>query len=185
MLAGLWPLNQHVCWSIVTQYCMSAGDGFSICYTCWYGVSLSAVPAGLVLHIDHSFWFGTSLSAMPVDVVPHYWSCLLVWCLTVGYVFWCGASLYAMPVGVVPHYRPCLLVRFAIQPTFWLVECRWKRDGYKSGASLTDAPITYDMFANLVPLSDMPACTVQLYQTCMLGTRVCKVLLHQARNLVC
>ena len=44
--------------------------------------------------------------------------------------------------------------------------------------------ITSDMFANLVPLSDMPACTLQLYQTCMLGKRVRKVLLHQARNLV-
>ena len=26
------------------------------------------------------------------------------------------------------------------------------------------------MFADPVPLSDMPACTVQLYQTCMLGS---------------
>ena len=63
---------------------------------------------------------------MPVGVVPHYKSCLLVWCLTVGHVFWCFASLYAMPVGVVLHYRPSLLVRFALQPTFWLVECRPK-----------------------------------------------------------
>ena len=30
--------------------------------------------------------------------------------------------------------------------------------------------ITLDMFANLVPFSDMPVCTVQLYQTCMLGS---------------
>ena len=30
--------------------------------------------------------------------------------------------------------------------------------------------ITSDMPADLVPLSDMPACTVQLYQTCMLGS---------------
>ena len=30
--------------------------------------------------------------------------------------------------------------------------------------------ITSDMSAVLVPLSDMPACTVQLYQTCMLGS---------------
>ena len=125
---------------------------FSICYTCWYGVSPSAVSAGMVSHfqqcllllcfiIGHAFSFGVSLSAMPVGVVSHYRSCLLVWCLTVSHVFWCGASLYAMPVGVVPHYRPCLLVRFALQLTFWLVECRRKRDGYKSGATLTEVTL--------------------------------------------
>ena len=48
--------------------------------------------------------------------------------------------------------------------------------------------ITSDMFADPVPLSDMPACTVQ--QAMHSGiiysdTRVCKVLLHQARYLVC
>ena len=49
------------------------------------------------------------------------------------------------------------------------------------------------MPADPVPLSDLPVCTVQLYQTCILGlffqiysnTRVCKVLLYQARHLVC
>ena len=30
--------------------------------------------------------------------------------------------------------------------------------------------ITSDISADPVPLSDMPACTVQLYQTCMLGS---------------
>ena len=30
--------------------------------------------------------------------------------------------------------------------------------------------ITFDMFADPVPISDMPACKVQLYQTCMLGS---------------
>ena len=30
--------------------------------------------------------------------------------------------------------------------------------------------ITSDMSADPVPLSDMPACTVQLYQSCMLGS---------------
>ena len=116
---------------------------FSIWYTYWYGVPLSAVSVCMVSHYQlyllvwcfitiHAFWFwfGTSLSAMPVGVVPHYRSYHLVWCLTVGHVFWCGASLYAMHVGVVSHYS--LLVRFVLQPTFWLVECRRKRDGYKS-----------------------------------------------------
>ena len=46
------------------------------------------------------------------------------------------------------------------------------------------------MFADPVPLSDMPACTVKLFQICMLTefiysyTRVCKVRLHQARKMV-
>ena len=71
-----------------------------------------------------------------------------------------------MPVGLLPHYRPCLLVRFALQPTVWLVECRGKRDGYKYGATLTDVPL----HQTCVPLSKMPACTVQLYQTRMLGS---------------
>ena len=35
---------------------------------------------------------------------------------------------------------------------------------------LLQGDITSDMCADLVPLSDMPACTVQLYQTCMLGS---------------
>ena len=61
MLAGLWPLNQHACWPLVTQYCMSAGIVLlyllflliwclSTSPACWYGISLSAVPAGVVLH---------------------------------------------------------------------------------------------------------------------------------------
>ena len=46
-----------------------------------------------------------------------------------------------MSVGVVPHYRPCLLVRFALQLTFCLVECRGKWGGYKSCATLTEVPL--------------------------------------------
>ena len=65
-----------------------------------------------------------------------------------------------------------------------LAECRWKKDGYSFRCDITS-----DMSADPVPLSDMHACTVQLYQTCMLGsfidTRVCIVLLYQARHLVC
>ena len=86
---------------------------FSICYICWYGVSLSAVSAGMVSHYH--------------GVVLH-----------IGHTFRLGTSLSAMPVGVVPYSMPCLLVRFAIQPTFLLVECRRKWDGYKSGATLTE-----------------------------------------------
>ena len=77
-----------------------------------------------------------------------------------------------MSSGVVPHYRLCLLVWYlTIGHACWSVlrfnqhvDCRQKRDGYKSDATLTD------MSTNLVPLSDMPAGTVPLYQTCMLGS---------------
>ena len=56
-----------------------------------------------------------------------------------------------------------------LQPTFILVECRWKKDGYKSGATLIWVPL-HQTSADPVSLSDMPACTVQLYQICMLGS---------------
>ena len=75
-------------------------------------------------------WYGVSLSTVPAGVVLH-----------IGHTFWFGASLSAMPVGVVPYSMPCLLVRFAIQPTYLLVECRRKWDGYKSGATLTEVPL--------------------------------------------
>ena len=116
---------------------------------------------------------------MPVGVVPHYRSCLLVWCLTVGHVFWCGDSLYAMPVGVVPHYRPSLLVCFALQPTFWKVECRPKRDRYKSGASLTEVLLhhtclliwCHSQICLLVQCNSIRhACWVHLFRyTCLLS----------------
>ena len=70
---------------------------------------------------------------MSSGVVPHYRPCLLAWYLTIGHAYW---------------------TVFPLQPTIWLVEYRGKRDGNKSGATLTD----------------MPVCTVQLYQTCMLGS---------------
>ena len=62
------------------------------------------------------------LCDVPVGMVPHYQPCLLVWCHTIGHVFWS---------------RP-------LQPTFILVECRWKKDGYKSGATYRGA-ITTDI----------------------------------------
>ena len=167
MLARLWPLNQHACWPFVTQYCMSAGgvllyllSHYQPCLLAWCFI------------IGHAFWFGTSLSAMPVDVVPHFRPCLLVWCLTVGHVFWCGASLKAMPVGVVPHYRPCLLVRFALQPAFLLVECRGNRDGYKSGATLTEMPLHQTCLLILwhSNICLLVQCNYIVYQTCMLGS---------------
>ena len=146
MLTGLWPLNQHVCWRFVTQYCMSGSVVLlyllyllvwclTISRVCWYGVSLSTVPAGVVLHIGHTFWFGTSLSAMPV-----------------------GVTMLAGPFCNSTN----ILTSWVQTEMGWLqVWCYSYR-----GA------ITSDMFANLVPLSDMPACIVQLYQTCMMGSLI-------------
>ena len=113
-------------------------------------------------------------------VVPHYQPCILVRCLTIGHAFSCGASISALHVGVVPYYRPWLLAWYlTIGHACWslatatdilLVECRWKKGGvwcylYSSLSSV----IISDIYADTVPLSDMPACNVQLYQTCMLG----------------
>ena len=116
-------------------WCLSVGHAF------WCGASLQATTG-------NSFWCGASLSAMPAGVLPHYRSCLLVWCLIINHAYWCVASLWVMPSGVVPHHQPCLLVWFlTVDHACWrgtslkatainilLVECRWKKGGYKSGA---------------------------------------------------
>ena len=110
-------------------------------------------------------------------MAPHYQPCLLVWCLTIGHAFWCGASLYVISSGVVPHYRPCLLAWYlTIGHTCWSV-LHVKRhfdqlsaDGRGVWCYSYRGAITSDMSADPVPLSDMPALTVQLYQTCMLGS---------------
>ena len=141
---------------------------FTISHACWYGVSLSAVPAGVVLHyrpcllvwyltIIHACWCGVSQQAMPFGVVPHCRSCfLVVWCLTIGHVCWRGTSLYAMPAGPFCTSTD-ILTSWVQREEGWLqVWCYSNR-----GA------ITSDMSADPVPLSDMPACTVQL---CMLGS---------------
>ena len=116
---------------------------------------------------------------MPSPVVPYYQPCILVWCLTIGHAFSCGASLSALPVGVVPHYRPCRLGWYlTIGHACLLLNChcnghftsrvQMKKDGVR--CYLYSGAIISDMSADTVPLSDMPACTVQLYQTRMLGS---------------
>ena len=120
------------------------------------------MPSGVVPHyrqcllvwchtISHDYWCIASLYVMPSGVVPYYHPYLLVCSLTIGHAFWCGASSSTMPVGVVPHYRPCLLAWFfTIGHAFWsiatainilLVECRWKKGGYKSEATSTEVPL--------------------------------------------
>ena len=123
----------------------------------WCSASSSTMPVGVVPHyrpcllvlyliIHHAYWCDASLSAMP-----------LLWCLTIDHAFWCSASSSTMPVGVISHYRPCLLAWYlTIGHAFWSiaiainilrVECRWKKGGYKSGATCTE---------------------VVLYQTCLM-----------------
>ena len=72
-----------------------------------------------------------------------------------------------MPVGVVLTIgSACWSIATATD--ILLVKCRWKKDG--GWCHLYSGAIISDMSADTVPLSDMPACTVQLYQTCMLGS---------------
>ena len=76
-----------------------------------------------------------------------------------------------MPVGVVLTIGyACWSIATATESS--LVEYKWKKDGvwcYQySGAIISD------MSADTVPLSDMPSCTVQLNQTCMLGSLIQK-----------
>ena len=120
-------------------------------YLLMWCLNISPVVLVWCLSIGHAFWCGASLQAMPSGVVPHYQPCLLVCCLTIGHAFWGGASLPTMPVGVVPHYRPCLLAWYlTLRRAFWsiatainilLVEYRWKKGGYMSGATCTDVPL--------------------------------------------
>ena len=58
-----------------------------------------------------------------------------------------------------------------LQPTFILVECRWKKDGYKFGAILTGV-LLHQSSADPMSLSDMPACMVPLTQVC----KMCRLL---------
>ena len=72
-----------------------------------------------------------------------------------------------MPVGVVLTIGyACWSIATATD--ILLVECRSKKDGV--WRYLYSGAIISDMSADTVPLSDMAACTVQLYQTCMLGS---------------
>ena len=138
---------------------------------------------------------------MPPGVVPHYQPCLLVCCLTIGHSFWCGASSSTMPVGEVPHYRPYMLAWYlTIGHAFWsittaitilLVECRWKKGGYKSGANCTEVPL-YQICLMIRCHSQIclhVQCKVLLSDThagfMNSSKHVCKVLLYQARYLVC
>ena len=97
-----------------------------------------------------------------------------------------------MPVGVVPHYRPCLLAWYlskghacwfvAIATDMLLVECRWKNDGYKSGATCTDVPLhqtcllirCHSEIFQLVPCNSIIHACGFIYS----DTHVYKVLLH-------
>ena len=85
---------------------------------------------------------------MSSGVVPHYRPCLLAWYLTIGHACWS-----------VLHFNRHFDQSVQREEVLLQVWCYSYR-----GA------ITSDMSADPVPLSDMPACTVQLYQTYMLGS---------------
>ena len=93
---------------------------------------------------------------MPDGVVPHYQQCLLVCSLSIGHACWRGTSIEVMPAGPLPHCNRYFTGRVQMGEGWLQVWCYLYR-----GA------ITSDMTAESVPLSHMPACTVQLYQTCI------------------
>ena len=119
--------------------------------------------------------------------MPHYQPCLLVCCLTIGHAFWCSTSSSTMPAGVVPHYRPCLLAWYlTIGHVFWsiatvinflLVKCRWKKDGYKSGATCTEVPLyqtclmirCHSQICLLVQCNYFQTCIAGFMNSCLLS----------------
>ena len=124
---------------------------------------------------------------------------MLVCCLTIGHAFWRDASSPTMPVGVVSHYRPCLLAWYlTIGHAFWSiaiainilrVECRWKKGGYKSGATCTEVVLyqTCLMIRSHSQICLLVQCNY-IRHACWVhesSTHVCKVLLYQATYLVC
>ena len=72
--------------------------------------------------------------------MPHCRPCLLVWCFSVGHAF-----------CVMPLYRPWRLAWYLIighacwsiatATDILLVECRWKKHGYNSVATLIEVPL--------------------------------------------
>ena len=108
-------------------------------------------------------------------MLPHNSACLLAWCLIINHAYWCIASLGAMPSGVEPQHKPCQLAwHLFIGNVFWsiattinilLVEFRWKKGGYKSGATCKEVPLYQTCL-----MVHCHSCTMQLYQTGMLGS---------------
>ena len=111
---------------------------------------------------------------------------LQVWCYSYRGVITSEMSADLVPLSDMPDYtvqlyQTCMLGSFIQihvfgQLTFWLVECRGTRDGYKSGATLTEVPLHQTcllircLLRHACLNSATLSCTVQLYQTCMLGS---------------
>ena len=173
MLAGVMPHYRPylLMWCLnispaVLVWCLNIGNAF------WCGASLQAMPSGFVSHyqpcllvccfpIGHALWRDASLSTMPIGVLPHYRPCLLVWCLIINHACWCGSSLYTIPAGVVPHHRPCLLINCHCNQHF-TSGVQMEEGWLQVWCYLYRGAIISDMSDDPVPLSDMPACLMQL-----------------------
>ena len=157
MPAVMLPLNRP----FLLVWCLTISQAF-LCgaslygRASWCGASQSAIPSGEMPHYQQCL-------LLCCHSISHYqpclmvwcliiWPCVLVWCLTISHAFWCGASLQVMTAGPRP-----------LKPTVLLVECRWKKGGYKSGDTLTEVHL-HQTSADLVSLSDMPACTVNSFR---------------------
>ena len=153
----------------------------TISRACWCGASLYTMPSGEVPHyqpcllvwcliVVHAFCCGASLSAMSIGVVPPCRPCLLIGYLTIGHGCLYGTLLSAMPVGVVPHYRQWYLtIGHACNcKRHFTSRVQMKEGWLQVRCYLYRGSITSDMSTDPVPLSDIPACTVQLYQNACL-----------------
>ena len=138
------------------------------------------MPLVWYLTISHACVRGASLTVISSGVVPNCRLYLLAWWLTTGHVCWCSTTLLAMPVCMVRYYRPCLLECYlTIGQSCWCVaHCN---QHFSSRVQMEEGHIqvccypyrgalTSDMSVDPVPLSDMSACTVHIYQICMLGS---------------
>ena len=89
---------------------------------------------------------------MPSGVLPHYSSCLLTWWLIINHAYW-----YCRTLG--RHCNQHFTSQVYMEEGWLQVWCYLHR-----GAIISD------MSDDPVPLSGMPACRMQLYQTYMLGS---------------
>ena len=136
------------------------------------------MPTGVLPHYLLVCCLTIGHLAIPSGVVPHHQPCLLVWFLTIDHASWRGTSLYAMPSGQLPLQSIFYLSsadgrRVVISLVLPVQRCHYIRHVWWSGATLR-----YACLYN-VTISDMHAGFMNS------STHVCKVLLYQARYLVC
>ena len=141
-----YGVSLSACWCVVSYRPCFLVWCLTISNACWCGASLKVIPAVWCLTISDACWLGALLYVIPFGVVPLCRPGLLVWCLTIDHACWYGISLSAISAGVVPHIRTYLLawnltIGDATATNILLVECWWKKGGYKSVATWSEVPL--------------------------------------------